>query len=142
MKTGTKHHFTDYSMIPNPLPFLAYMVGRTSRVDLGSMVVVLPWHNPARLAGEIGVVDNLTDGSLRLGIGRGLGKDDAAQFCSDLHVKGAPAQCLEKLEWIKNATGAEALLGFFSYSGIPFEESRRGLFLYSEEVLPIVGAWA
>jgi hypothetical protein len=33
-------------------------------------------------------------------------------------------------------------LSFFSYSGIPFEESRRGLFLYSEEVLPTVGAWA
>jgi hypothetical protein len=70
------------------------------------------------------------------------GKEDAAQFYSDLHVKGTPAQCLEKLEWIKNATGAETLLSFFSYSGIPFEESRRGLFLYSEEVLPIVGAWA
>ncbi len=36
MKTGTEHHFTDYSMIPNPRPFLAYMVGRTSSVDLGS----------------------------------------------------------------------------------------------------------
>jgi hypothetical protein len=38
--------------------------------------------------------------------------------------------------------GAEALLSFFSYSGISSEESRRGLLLYSEEVLPAVGAWA
>jgi hypothetical protein len=111
-------------MIPNPLPFLAYMAGRTSRVGLGSIVVVLPWHY-AKIADRL----------------ERSGKDDAAQFYIDLHVKGTPAQCLEKLEWIKNATGAEALLSFFSYSGIRFAESRRGLLLYSEEVLPTVGAW-
>ena len=71
---ATEHHFTDYSMVPNPLQFLAYMAGQTSRIDLGSMVVVLPWHNPARLAGEISMVDNLANGRFRLGIGRGLGR--------------------------------------------------------------------
>jgi hypothetical protein len=69
------------------------------------------------------------------------GKDDAAQFYSDLHVKGTPAQCLEQLEWIKVAIGAGTLLSFFSYSGIPFEESKRGVHLYSEQVLPTVKAW-
>src|SRR5579862_8254397 len=58
---ATEHHFTEYSMIPNPLHFLAHMAAMTERVDLGAMVVVLPWHNVARLAGEIGMLDNLSD---------------------------------------------------------------------------------
>ena len=38
--------------------------------------------------------------------------------------------------------GADTLLSFFSYSGIPFEESKRGVRLYSEQVLPTVKSWA
>ena len=57
-------------------------------------------------------------------------------------MKGTPAQCLEQLEWIKEAIGADTLLSFFSYSGIPFEESKRGVLLYSEQILPTVKAWA
>src|SRR5439155_9189884 len=43
---GVEHHFTDYTMCPDVLQFLTYMAGRTSKVQLGSMVVVLPWHDP------------------------------------------------------------------------------------------------
>jgi alkanesulfonate monooxygenase SsuD/methylene tetrahydromethanopterin reductase-like flavin-dependent oxidoreductase (luciferase family) len=38
------------------------------------MVVVLPWHNPARLAGALCQLDNLSDGRIVLGLGRGLGR--------------------------------------------------------------------
>ena len=47
---GVEHHFTDYTMCPDVLQFLTYMAGRTTRVKLGSMVVVLPWHDPIRVA--------------------------------------------------------------------------------------------
>jgi hypothetical protein len=69
---STEHHFTDYEMIPNPVQFLTYMAGRTRRVKLGTMVIVLPWHDPLRVAEEISVLDNLSDGRMILGIGRGL----------------------------------------------------------------------
>src|SRR5438067_1566830 len=46
---GVEHHFTDYTMCPDVLEFLTYMAGRTRRVQLGSMVVVLPWHDPVRV---------------------------------------------------------------------------------------------
>src|SRR5213596_3380951 len=45
---GVEHHFTDYTMCPDVLQFLTYMAGRTQRAQLGSMVVVLPWHDPLR----------------------------------------------------------------------------------------------
>jgi alkanesulfonate monooxygenase SsuD/methylene tetrahydromethanopterin reductase-like flavin-dependent oxidoreductase (luciferase family) len=73
---GVEHHFTGYSRSPNSLMLLSYMAGRTSRVELGSMVVVLPWHNPVRAASEIAMLDNLCGGRYILGIGRGLARDE------------------------------------------------------------------
>src|SRR5215510_14650685 len=45
---GVEHHFTDYTMCPDVLQYLTYFAARTERVQLGSMVVVLPWHDPLR----------------------------------------------------------------------------------------------
>jgi alkanesulfonate monooxygenase SsuD/methylene tetrahydromethanopterin reductase-like flavin-dependent oxidoreductase (luciferase family) len=67
-----EHHFDDYSMCPNPVQFLTYMAGRTKHVKLGSMVVVLPWHDPIRVAEEISMLDHVSDGRFIFGIGRGL----------------------------------------------------------------------
>jgi alkanesulfonate monooxygenase SsuD/methylene tetrahydromethanopterin reductase-like flavin-dependent oxidoreductase (luciferase family) len=59
---GVEHHFTDYTMCPDVLQFLSYMAGRTTRASLGSMVVVLPWHDPMRVAEEVSMLDTLSDG--------------------------------------------------------------------------------
>src|SRR6185295_11086081 len=71
---GVEHHFTDYTMCPDVLQFLTWAGARTRRVQLGSMVVVLPWHDPLRVAEQVAMLDNLTGGRLIFGIGRGLGK--------------------------------------------------------------------
>src|SRR6266498_1680976 len=71
---GVEHHFTDYTMCPDVLQFLTYMAGRTERARLGSMVVVLPWHDPLRVAEEVSMLDNISGGRLILGLGRGAGK--------------------------------------------------------------------
>jgi alkanesulfonate monooxygenase SsuD/methylene tetrahydromethanopterin reductase-like flavin-dependent oxidoreductase (luciferase family) len=71
---SVEHHFTDYTMVPDVTQFLSYMAGRTERVQLGSMVVVLPWHDPVRVAEEVAMLDNLSGGRMILGIGRGLGR--------------------------------------------------------------------
>ena len=71
---GVEHHFTDYTMCPDVLQFLAYVAGRTERIQLGSMVVVLPWHDPLRVAEEVSMLDHLSGGRLILGLGRGAGR--------------------------------------------------------------------
>ena len=67
---SAEHHFDDYTMCPNVGQFLTYMAGRTRKVKLGSMVMVLPWHDPVRLAEEVSVLDHLSGGRVILGIGR------------------------------------------------------------------------
>ena len=71
---GVEHHFTDYTMCPDVLQFLSYMAGRTKTLQLGSMVVVLPWHNPVRVAEQFSVLDHLSDGRAIIGVGRGLAR--------------------------------------------------------------------
>jgi alkanesulfonate monooxygenase SsuD/methylene tetrahydromethanopterin reductase-like flavin-dependent oxidoreductase (luciferase family) len=60
-------------MVPNALQFLAYWAGRTSRIGLGTIVLVLPWHHPIQTAHEIAMLDVLLQGRpYTLGVGRGL----------------------------------------------------------------------
>ncbi|MCW5893717.1 MAG: LLM class flavin-dependent oxidoreductase [bacterium] len=71
---GVEHHFTDYTMCPDVLQWLTWVAARTTRVQVGSMVVVLPWHDPVRVAEQIAMLDHLSRGRAVLGIGRGLGR--------------------------------------------------------------------
>lgn len=81
---GVEHHFTDYTMCPDVLQFLSYMAGRTERVQLGSMVVVLPWHDPMRIAEQFSVLDHLSGGRAIIGVGRGLGRVEFEGFRLDM----------------------------------------------------------
>src|SRR5262245_18231734 len=77
---GVEHHFTDYTMCPDVLQVLTWFAARTERIQLGSMVVVLPWHDPLRVAEQVVVLDHLSNGRLILGIGGGLGRVEFEGF--------------------------------------------------------------
>jgi alkanesulfonate monooxygenase SsuD/methylene tetrahydromethanopterin reductase-like flavin-dependent oxidoreductase (luciferase family) len=81
---SVEHHFTDYTMCPDVLQFLSFMAGRTQRARLGSMVVVLPWHDPVRVAEQIAMLDHMSGGRLILGLGRGLGRVEFDGFRLDM----------------------------------------------------------
>jgi alkanesulfonate monooxygenase SsuD/methylene tetrahydromethanopterin reductase-like flavin-dependent oxidoreductase (luciferase family) len=68
----TEHHFSDYSMSNDPLQLLTYIAGRTKRVKLGTQVIIVPWHDPVRLAEKIINLDILSRGRAILGFGNGL----------------------------------------------------------------------
>lgn len=66
-----EHHFTGYAMSPAPTQLLAYYAGRTRRITLGTAVIVLPWHDPVRVAEQIALLDILCGGRCLFGFGRG-----------------------------------------------------------------------
>jgi alkanesulfonate monooxygenase SsuD/methylene tetrahydromethanopterin reductase-like flavin-dependent oxidoreductase (luciferase family) len=67
-----EHHGSPHHLTANPLDMLKYWAGRTSRIELGTCLIVLPWHHPLRLAEEIAMVDHILAGrKMWLGIGRG-----------------------------------------------------------------------
>jgi alkanesulfonate monooxygenase SsuD/methylene tetrahydromethanopterin reductase-like flavin-dependent oxidoreductase (luciferase family) len=71
---SVEHHFTSYTMSPDVLQLLTWFAGRTTRIGLGSMVVVLPWHDPVRVAEQVAILDIVSGGRFVLGMGRGLGR--------------------------------------------------------------------
>ncbi|HML10244.1 MAG TPA: LLM class flavin-dependent oxidoreductase, partial [Stellaceae bacterium] len=66
-----EHHFTGYAMSPAPTQLLSYYAGRTRRIQLGTAVIVLPWHDPVRVAEQIALLDILCGGRCVFGFGRG-----------------------------------------------------------------------
>lgn len=66
-----EHHFTEYGFCASPALSLAAIARRTRRIRLGTGVVVLPFHNPVRVAEDFAMLDLLSDGRVDLGVGRG-----------------------------------------------------------------------
>ena len=65
------HHFTGYVMSPDPTQLLSYVAGRTKKVQLGTAVIVLPWHDPVAIAEKIALLDVVSGGRTIFGFGRG-----------------------------------------------------------------------
>jgi alkanesulfonate monooxygenase SsuD/methylene tetrahydromethanopterin reductase-like flavin-dependent oxidoreductase (luciferase family) len=118
---GVEHHFTDYTMCPDVIQFLSYMAGRTERAKLGMAVVVLPWHDPLRVAEELSMLDHLSDGRSILGIGRGLARVEYEGFRLDMAEARTrfveSAQCL--------LSGLEQ--GYCEYEGQFIKQPRRDI---------------
>ena len=77
---SVEHHFNDYSFCPDNLQLMSYLAGICPDVDLGTAAVILPWHDPLRVAEQVAVLDHLSRGRLRLGIGRGLARREFEAF--------------------------------------------------------------
>jgi alkanesulfonate monooxygenase SsuD/methylene tetrahydromethanopterin reductase-like flavin-dependent oxidoreductase (luciferase family) len=67
----TEHHFLRYSRPSSPV-LLAAAAAQTERIRLGTGVVVLPFHDPVRLAEDLATLDHISGGRVDVGIGRGL----------------------------------------------------------------------
>src|SRR3954462_14214733 len=77
---SVEHHFNDYSFCPDNLQLMAYLAAVCPNVDLGTAAVILPWNDPLRVAERAIVVDMLSKGRLRLGMGRGLARREFHAF--------------------------------------------------------------
>jgi len=77
---SVEHHFNDYSFCPDNLQLMSYLAAVCPDVDLGTAAVILPWHDPLRVAEQASVLDYLSKGRLRLGIGRGLARREFEAF--------------------------------------------------------------
>ncbi len=77
---AVEHHFSDYAMCPDNILFLAHMAGRTERMKLGTGAVIVPWHDPLRVAENMIMLDILSSGRALLGLGRGLSRVEYGPF--------------------------------------------------------------
>lgn len=77
-----QHHFGK-DRLASPIVLLAALAERTSRIELGTAVVVLPLEDPVRLAEDAATLYEISGGRINLGIGSGGG--DAESFAAFGH---------------------------------------------------------
>ena len=68
----SEHHMIPLDAIPQMGLFFAAAAQHTSRIRFASLVYLLPFHHPIRLAEEICSLDHLLEGRYDVGVGRGI----------------------------------------------------------------------
>lgn len=67
----SEHHFTPFTQSGSILPLLAHLAGRTRRIRIGSAAILVPLHDPVRVAEDLATIDILSRGRLDVGLARG-----------------------------------------------------------------------
>jgi len=102
----SEHHFADDGTCPALLPVAAAIAATTSRIRIGTKVMLLPFHNPVRLAEDAAVVDIVSHGRLDLGLAAGYRPAEFAGFGIDRSERAARMD--EGLLVLRRALSGEA----------------------------------
>ncbi|MGO9059910.1 MAG: LLM class flavin-dependent oxidoreductase [Candidatus Binataceae bacterium] len=111
----TEHHLTDDGYLPSLMPMAAAIAARTHRVQIGTYVLLFPFYHPIKLAEDIAVVDVISGGRLRIGVGQAYRAEEFAAF--GVNKKQRLGRTLETVEILKLAWTGER----FSYKGKHFD---------------------
>jgi probable F420-dependent oxidoreductase len=72
-----------------PFTVLSYLAALTSKITLGTSVVIVPMHNPIELAKQVAEVDQLSGGRFVFGVGVGWFEEEFEVLGQDFHNRGA-----------------------------------------------------
>ncbi len=104
-----------------PLAILGYVAATTSRVLLGTSVLVIPYHNPIKLAKTAATLDVMSGGRLVLGIGVGVIEQEMEAMGVPFAERGAftdEAIAVMKELWSQEDPSFQGR--FSSFSGMKF----------------------
>ncbi|MFB6311186.1 MAG: LLM class flavin-dependent oxidoreductase [Salinirussus sp.] len=82
-----EHHGWD-AFWPSSHLALAGIATRTTDIELGTSVTLLPQANPVRLAGEIALLDQIADGRVTLGVGVGWRRPEMENLGYEFESRG------------------------------------------------------
>jgi flavin-dependent trigonelline monooxygenase, oxygenase component len=87
---AAEHHAIEMTIAPAPFPLLAWWAAHTSRIRLGTAVVVAPYWHPIKVAGEAAMLDLLSGGRLNSASAAGLISANSTAW---------PAVCSSRSAW-------------------------------------------
>jgi alkanesulfonate monooxygenase SsuD/methylene tetrahydromethanopterin reductase-like flavin-dependent oxidoreductase (luciferase family) len=103
----TEHHFCDDGYTPSPLVILGSIGASTSRLRLGTNLMLLPLHDPVRLAEDAATLSLLTGGRFDLGVGLGYRQIEFEAFKRSLVNR--PSLMEEGVDIIRRAWAGESI---------------------------------
>ncbi len=103
----TEHHFCDDGYTPSPLVLAGAIGARTEHIRLGTNLMLLPLHNPVRMAEDAATVSLITGGRFDLGVGIGYRELEFEAFGRKLSQR--PSLIEEGIEIIRRAWSGTAV---------------------------------
>jgi len=110
-----EHHFSTYGYLSRPTQLATYIAAKTTRLRVGTAVIVVPLHHPLVIAEEIATLDLLSGGRLDVGLGRGYQPYEFERF--GLELESGRARWEESIDIILKAFSGQP----FSYDGKLFK---------------------
>jgi alkanesulfonate monooxygenase SsuD/methylene tetrahydromethanopterin reductase-like flavin-dependent oxidoreductase (luciferase family) len=106
-----EHHFSTYGYLSRPVQLATYIAAKTTRLRVGTAVIVVPLHHPLVTAEEIATLDLLSGGRVDIGLGRGYQHYEFERF--GLELESGRGRWEEALDVIVKSFGGHP----FSYDG-------------------------
>lgn len=104
-----------------PMTILTAVAAATKTVRLGTSVLVLPWHDPPRLAKTAATLDHLSGGRLDLGVGVAMTEDEFRNLGVDFKTRGRRTdEILGAMQALWTEEVPEFEGEFYRYSGLKF----------------------
>lgn len=117
-----EHHFSTYGYLSRPVQLATYIAAKTTRLRVGTAVIVVPLHHPLIIAEEIATLDVLSGGRLDVGFGRGYQRYEFERFGLALDADGKRWD--ESMDIIAKTFAGQP----FSYEGKLFNIPETSLF--------------
>jgi probable F420-dependent oxidoreductase len=89
------HHLAGVPYL-QPIPLLGFLAARTSRIRLGTGVLLLPLRHPVALAEEIATLDIVSGGRITVGVGQGYRQEELDAFAVPPSARG---------QWLEESVG-------------------------------------
>jgi alkanesulfonate monooxygenase SsuD/methylene tetrahydromethanopterin reductase-like flavin-dependent oxidoreductase (luciferase family) len=114
-----EHHMMDDAYLPSPFPLLGALAATTERIHIGTTIHLLPFYNPIQTAEASAIVDQISGGRLRLGVG--LGNFEPEFELMGLEKKDQVGRFTEAIELLREAWTGKA----FDFQGKYFHSKGR-----------------
>src|SRR6266540_3116506 len=117
-----EHHFSTYGYVSRPAQLATFIAAKTTRLRVGTAVIVVPLHHPLVVAEEIATLDVLAGGRVDIGLGRGYQHYEFERL--GLELDTARARCEESVDIILKAFSGRP----FTYEGKLFKVPETSVF--------------
>ncbi len=115
----SEHHGCEDGYLPSPIVLASAMAARTKRIRLRMALIILPFHDPIRVAEDLAVLDIISNGRLEVVVGAGYVPEEFAMFGVELKDRGVLME--SKIKALKQAWTGEP----FTYEGRPAQVTPR-----------------